>query len=223
MEQQLRAIAHVTGEGLPMVYKMAGMAGFLVLGCIATVGGADNEYLSHKEQFPPEIWASRPLQASSDFLSLAQGSDQPMEITSRGVNVRSIPNGKEVTFEGNVTVKRGDVTLSCDRLVIVYDEKTVDKTGEGKVKKLSKGQKNVSQIKSITASGNVKIVQNERMAIANEALYDNLKGIIRLKGGNPMLRDESGVQIGDPIFINLDEYGSDMPVKYGPIPHQHRK
>ena len=61
------------------------------------------------------------------------------------------------------------------------------------------------------------------MAVAAEATYDYVKRTIRLKGGNPILRDESGVQIGDPIFINLDEYGSDMPVKYGPIPHQNRK
>ena len=103
-----------------MLCKMAGMAVFLVLGCIVTAGGANNEYLSHKSPFPPEIWAGTRLpRASIDFLSLAQGSDQPMEITSRGVNVRSIPNGKEVTFEGNVTVKRGDETLACDRLVMV--------------------------------------------------------------------------------------------------------
>jgi hypothetical protein len=55
-------------------------------------------------------------------------------------------------------------------MVIAYDEKTIDKTGEGKVKKLSEGQERFSQIKSITASGNVKIVQNERMAVADEAL-----------------------------------------------------
>jgi lipopolysaccharide export system protein LptA len=78
-------------------------------------------------------------------------------------------------------------------------------------------------MKSIAASGNVKIVQNERMATADEALFDYVKRTIRLKGGNPILRDESGVQIGDPIFINLDEYGSDMPVKYGPVPRQNRK
>jgi lipopolysaccharide export system protein LptA len=206
-----------------MICKMAGMVAFLVLGCIVAVRGANDKCLALNSVFTPEIGLSTPLRASSDYLSLGRGSDQPIDITSTKFTARNIANGKEATFKGSVKVKQGDVTLSCDRLVIVYDEKTVEKTGEGKVKKLSKGQKNVSQIKSITASGNVKIVQNERMAIANEALYDNLKGIIRLKGGNPMLRDESGVQIGDPIFINLDEYGSDMPVKYGPIPHQHRK
>jgi len=188
-----------------MICKMAGMVAVLVLGCIAAVGGADNEYLSLKKQFPPEIWTGTRLQrASIDFLSLVQGSDQPMEITSTNFTAMNIPNGKEATFKGNVKVKQGDVTLSCDRLVIVYDEKTVDKTGEGKVRKLSKGQKNVSQIKSITASGNVKIIQNERMAVADEALYDNVERTIRLKGGRPILREGPDVLIGDPIFIYLE-------------------
>ena len=211
MEQQLRAIAHVTGEGLPMVYKMASMVAFLVLGCIATVGGANDEYLLlHQKLLPPEIWASRPLQANSDFLSLGRVSDEPMEITSTNFTARSIPNGKEATFEGSVKAKQGEVILSCDRLVIVYDENTIDKTGDGKVKKLSKGQENLSQLKSITATGNVKIVQGQRMAVADEALYDNAKRTIRLKGGRPVLKDGPDVLIGDPIFINLDENRTDF-------------
>jgi lipopolysaccharide export system protein LptA len=187
-----------------MICKIAGMVASLALGCIVTVGGANDKNLSHKKLVPPEIGFSTPLRASSDYLSLGRGSDQPIDITSKNMNAKNIPGGKEVAFQGNVGVKQGDVTLSCDRLVIVYDEKTVDKTGEGKVKKLSKGQENVSQIKSITASGNVKIVQNERMAVADEALYDNVNRTIRLKGGRPKLREGSDVLIGDPIFIYLE-------------------
>jgi lipopolysaccharide export system protein LptA len=193
------------GEGLQMICKTAGMVAFLVLGCIVTFVGADNEYLSHKKQFPPEIWASTPLRASSDFLSLTQGSDQPMEITSRGVDVRSIPNGKEVTFEGNVTVKRGDEILACDRLVMVYYEKKGANTGKGRAKRLAKDLDYLGNIKSFTASGNVKIVQNGRMPMADEALYDNVKRTIRLKGGRPVLLEGPDVLIGDPIFIYLDE------------------
>jgi lipopolysaccharide export system protein LptA len=207
MEKQLRAIAHVTWEGLPMICKMAGMVAFLVLGCIVTVGGANDEYLlQHQKLLPPEIWAGTRLpRASIDFLSLAQGSDQPMEITSRGVNVRSVPIGKEVIFEGNVTVKRGDETLTCDRLVMVYYEKKEANAGKGRAKRLAKDLDYLGNIKSFTASGNVKIIQNERMAVADEALYDNVKRTIRLKGGRPVLREGPDVLIGDPIFIHLDD------------------
>jgi lipopolysaccharide export system protein LptA len=187
-----------------MICKTAGMVAFLVLSSMVTVGGANDKDLSHKKLVPPEIGFSTPLRASSDYFSLGQSCNQPIDITSKNVNTKNIPGGKEVAFEGNVNMKQGDVTLSCDRLVIVYDEKTVDKTGEGKVKKLSKGQENASQIKSITASGNVKIVQNERMAVADEALYDNVNRTIRLKGGRPKLGEGSDVLIGDPIFIYLE-------------------
>ena len=113
--------------------------------------------------------------------------------------------------------------MVCDRLVMVYYEKKGANTGKGRAKRLAKDLDYLGNIKSFTASGNVKIIQNERMAVADEALYDNLKRTIRLKGGRPVLREGPDVLIGDPIFINLDEYGSDMPVKYGPIPHQNRK
>jgi lipopolysaccharide transport protein LptA len=176
-----------------------------VLGCIAAVGGANDEYLLlHKKLVPPEIWTGTRLQrASIDFLSLVQGSDQPMEITSRGVNVRSIPDGKEVTFEGNVTVKRGDETLACDRLVMVYYEKKGANTGKGRAKRLAKDLDYLGNIKSFTASGNVKIVQNERMAVAGKALYDNVNRTITLTE-RPRLWERGNVLIGDPIFIYLE-------------------
>ena len=127
-----------------------------------------------------------------------------MDITSKRFTVTNTPNGKEVTFEGNVKVKQGDVTLGCDRLVIVYDEKTEAKTTEGRVRKLTKGLENVSQIKSITASGNVKIVQNERMAVAGKALYDNVKRTITLTEG-PRLWQGADVLVANTIIIYLDE------------------
>jgi lipopolysaccharide export system protein LptA len=164
-----------------MKHKIAGMVVFLVLGCVLTVAGAGNEYLG-----------------------LGKGSDQPIDITSTKFTARNIPNGKEATFEGNVKVNQGDVTLSCDQLVLVYDEKAGARTGEGRVKKLSKKLENVSQIKSITASGNVKIVQNERMAVAGKALYDNAKRTITLTEG-PRLWQGADVMVAKTIIVYLDE------------------
>ncbi len=83
-----------------MKHKIAGLVGFLVLGCVLTGARAANEYLG-----------------------LGKGSDQPIDITSTKFAARNTPNGKEATFQGNVKVNQGDVTLSCDQLVLVYDEK----------------------------------------------------------------------------------------------------
>jgi lipopolysaccharide export system protein LptA len=187
-----------------MKHKIAGLAGFLVLGCILTAAGASNQ------PFP-----------------LGKGSDQPMDVTSKKFTARNIPDGKEATFEGNVKVNQGDVTLSCDQLVLVYDEKVGASTGEGRSKKLAKKLENVSQIKSITASGNVKIVQNERMAVAGKALYDNAKRTITLTEG-PRLWQGADVMVANTIIIYLDEnrvdsLGGENPIKFKINPEQQRK
>jgi lipopolysaccharide export system protein LptA len=108
-----------------MICKMAGIVASLVLGCIMTVGGANDEYLLlHKKMLPLETLAGTSLRASSDYFSLGRSCDQPIDIASKNVNAKNIPGGKEVAFEGNVTVKHGDVTLTCDRLVMVNDAKS---------------------------------------------------------------------------------------------------
>jgi lipopolysaccharide export system protein LptA len=187
-----------------MKHKIAGLVVFLVLGCVLMAAGANNEYLS-----------------------LGKGSDQPIDITSTKFTARNIPNGKEATFEGNVKVNQGDVTLSCDQLVLVYDEKVGARTGEGRLKKLAKKLENVSQIKSITASGNVKIVQNERMAVAGKALYDNAKRTITLTEG-PRLWQGADVMVANTIIIYLDEnrvdsLGGENPIKFKINPEQQKK
>ena len=65
-----------------MICKTAGMVAFLVLGSMVTVGGANDKDLLHKKLVPPEIGFSTPLRASSDYFSLGQSCDHPMEITS---------------------------------------------------------------------------------------------------------------------------------------------
>ena len=188
-----------------MKHKIAGLVVFLVLGSVLMAAGANNEYLS-----------------------LGKGSDQPIDITSTKFTARNIPNGKEATFEGNVKVNQGDVTLSCDQLVLVYDEKAGASTGDGRPKKLAKKLENVSQIKSITASGNVKIVQNERMAVAGKALYDNAKRTITLTEG-PRLWQGADVMVAKTIIVYLDENrvdsqgGEENPIKFKINPEQQKK
>jgi lipopolysaccharide transport protein LptA len=182
-----------------MMHKVAGMVAFMVLCCILAEA---QEYRDRpafsKDPIGPLVWDSvHHLRKGNTYLTLGWDSDQPIEITSKKVSSRNI--SKKVIFEGNVKVKQGEVTLTCDRLVIVYDEKTGRRPTE-----LPTGLENASQIKSITASGNVKIVQNERMVIADEALYDNVKSSIILKGGPAQLWDGKEELNGGQIIINRD-------------------
>jgi lipopolysaccharide export system protein LptA len=187
-----------------MIHKVASIVAFLVLCCIlADAQESPDKPVLRKEPGGALVWGPvYKLGADQKYLSLGGGSDQPIEIKSRKVNFRNIPTGKEVTFKGNVKVKQGDVTLTCSRLVIVYDEKTAPKAAKGKARKLPKGLGNASQIRSIAASGNVKIIQNERMTVADEALYDNVKRTIILKGKPSWLLDGKEELNGGQIIID---------------------
>lgn len=55
-------------------------------------------------------------------VSLGMDSDQPIQITAKRSTGKNLPTGKELTFEGNVRVRQGQVTLTCDKLVMVFDE-----------------------------------------------------------------------------------------------------
>jgi len=143
--------------------------------------------------------------AQNDYFALGNGSQEPIDIKSKKVTARNIPNGRESIFEGNVTVSQDDVTLTCDRLTVVWDEKKGIAGTENKNKKRPKDFQTAGNIKSITASGNVKIVQDERMATAGKAVYDHIKRTITLTEGPPRVWQGSNVGTADTIVIHLDE------------------
>ena len=67
-----------------------------------------------------------------------------------------------------------------------------------------------SGIKSITALGNVKITQNDRMALAGKAVFDNAKRTITLTEGPPRLWQGPDVLAAQTIIIYLDENRSEL-------------
>lgn len=50
------------------------------------------------------------------------GRDQPIQVTARKATGENLPGGKELTFEGAVRVRQGEVTLTCDKLVVTFQE-----------------------------------------------------------------------------------------------------
>jgi len=137
---------------------------------------------------------------------LTDGSDLPIDIKSKRVTARNVSTGREVTFDGNVKVQQGDLILTCDRLVIVYEENEgLKERPVGGSRKLPVDLPAASSIKSITASGNVKIAQKEKQASAAKALFDNVKRTITLSGGPPMFRHGLDSVVGDKIILYLGE------------------
>jgi lipopolysaccharide export system protein LptA len=149
------------------------------------------------------------LFAQTDIPALGKTSEQPINITSRKFEAKNLPKGKEAVFDGDVKVRQGDLVLSCDRLAILYDEEKAA-ADRGKGKSLPAGLQSASGIKSISASGNVKMVQGERMATAGKALYDNLERTITLTDGPPRLWQGPDVLVANTIIVYLDENRSEL-------------
>ena len=128
-----------------------------------------------------------------------------VDVASKRFTSRSCAEGRESIFEGNVTAKQGDVTLLCDRLVVISDEKKGSGTPESRTKKLPQDWQMGGAIKSVTALGNVKITQKDRMVTAGKAVYDHTKRTVTLTEGPPRFWRGGDSGMADRVIIYLDE------------------
>jgi lipopolysaccharide export system protein LptA len=109
-------------------------------------------------------------------------SSQPIRIKSDGLEWDY--KGHVVTFKGNVIAHQEDVTLYSDRMIVYYDETT-------------------SEVTQIVAEGAVRIVQLDRRATGEKAVFHNAKKKIVLTG-RPVVRQGKNVVIGEKITILID-------------------
>jgi lipopolysaccharide export system protein LptA len=128
-----------------------------------------------------------------------------LDVASKKLTSRPCAAGRENIFEGNVIAKQGDITLLCDRLVVISDEKKGSGTPENRTQKLPKDWQMGSAIKTVTALGNVKITQKDRMATAGKAVYDHSKRTVTLTEGPPRFWESSGSGMADRVVLYLDE------------------
>ena len=88
--------------------------------------------------------------------------NKPIDIKSKRHSIKNTRDGKRAIFEGQVEMKHGEITLTCDHLVIDFG----DITGARK---------------SIAASGYVVIYQNEQTTVARKVVYDCMKGTVTIE------------------------------------------
>ncbi|HMK34453.1 MAG TPA: LptA/OstA family protein [Desulfomonilaceae bacterium] len=146
---------------------------------------------------------------NAESLSLGKGASQ-LEISSKKLTVKTLSAGVwELTFDGTVTAKQGDMTLSCDRMVVLYEEgKATAVKNEPEAQKKPKDL--ASSIKSAVALGNVKVVKNELTATAGKASFDNAKRTVTLTEGPPRVRQGPHVLAAPMIVIYLDESRAEL-------------
>lgn len=86
------------------------------------------------------------------FAQKKQEAEEPTIITSEMLTVDN--RAKTALFEGSVAVKRGNMTLFADKMLVYYTDED-----EG------------SNIKKIDAEGNVKLIEEERIVTSDFATY----------------------------------------------------
>lgn len=107
----------------------------------------------------------------------------PIEVTARQLDADQRQN--QATFSGDVVAKQGEITLYCDKLVIyaLADQGQVDR---------------------MEAFGKVRVVQLDRIATADRAIYRQLQGTLTLFGNARVHQGQSEVA-GSEIIVYLEE------------------
>jgi lipopolysaccharide export system protein LptA len=114
---------------------------------------------------------------------LPQPSSLPIEVTAE--QLEADQNQRQATFIGGVVAKQGDITLYCEKLV-VYSLPDQD------------------QVDRLEAFDNVRVVQLDRTATADRAVYRQLQGTLVLYGNAKVHQGQNQV-IGDEITVYLNE------------------
>lgn len=108
---------------------------------------------------------------------------EPIQISSdRMVSEQQM---NKVTFSGHVVAQQGDVTIYAEDLILVYPPDRRD-------------------IERVEAYQDVRIVQGERLATAEKAIYYGTEGRIVLTGSPRLHQGQSFIE-GEEIIFFIDE------------------
>ena len=110
------------------------------------------------------------LAAAHDPTALDKGKREPIVVTSDRMEADEM--GNTVTFIGGVTLKKENMTLTSDHLVVYYDAAN-------------------KAVREIDAQGNVVVRQEGRVAHANKAVYYSKEEKIVLTGEPRIVENEN--------------------------------
>jgi lipopolysaccharide export system protein LptA len=110
------------------------------------------------------------IAAAPDPAALEKEKREPIVVTSDRMEADDL--GSTVTFIGGVTLKKENMTLTTDHLVVYYDA-------------VNKG------VREIEARGNVVVKQEGRVALANKAVYYSKEEKVVLTGEPRIIENEN--------------------------------
>lgn len=101
----------------------------------------------------------------------------PVQIEAKKLTVYQ--QESKVIFEGNVVLKRGPTVIHCDKLTAFYNDKTWE-------------------VKTAICRGSVKVTHKDILARCEEAIFDNEKQTITMRG-DPVVYQGENIFRGDEL------------------------
>jgi lipopolysaccharide export system protein LptA len=136
--------------------------------------------------------------------------EQGITIESQTAKTENLPDKLKLVYETKVKVEQKKLTMTCDRLEIVWPKKERQAASKNSDRTNFFNVGDLNDLRSMTATGNVKILQEDIIAVSGKAVYDNVKRTITLQGGPPRLWQGPNSVVADTIIIFIDEKRVEM-------------
>lgn len=151
------------------------------------------------------FWAGSPLAYGAATKKPGPEKEVPLQITAARLEADQTQG--VVTFSGSVKAVYGDATLYSDQLRVHFkpkpeQPKDAAKPPQEKADQSPLGDLGAEKIDRIAAKGNVRMVQEDRVATGDEATYYQDRDEVVLRGNPQLWRAENTLK-GERIIFNL--------------------
>jgi lipopolysaccharide export system protein LptA len=152
------------------------------------------------------FWAGSPLAYGAAPKQQGPGKEVPLHITATRLEADQTKG--MVIFSGSVKAVYGDATLYSDQLQVYFKPKPESPKGtptppQEKTGQSLLGDVGAEKLDRIVAKGNVRMVQEDRVATGNEAIYYKDRDEVVLTGNPQLWRAENTLK-GERIIFNLE-------------------
>jgi lipopolysaccharide export system protein LptA len=151
------------------------------------------------------FWAGSPLAYGAAPKKPGPEKEVPLQITAARLEADQAQG--IVTFSGSVKAVYGDATLYSDQLRVHFKPKPeppkgTPKSPQDKADQSPLGDVGAEKIDRIVAKGNVRMVQEDRVATGDEGIYYKDRDEVVLTGNPQLWRAENTLK-GERIIFNL--------------------
>ena len=151
------------------------------------------------------FWAGSPLAYGAAPKKPGPEKEVPLHITAARLEADQTKG--MVIFTGSVKAVYGDATLYSDQLQVYFKAKPAPPKGapkppQEKAEQSPLGDMGAEKIDRIVAKGNVRMVQEDRVATGDQAIYYKDRDEVVLTGNPQLWRAENTLK-GERIIFNL--------------------